>query len=276
MPAVPAAILFGAFSEPLLMEASFTDNLEGVDTAELEFVTDSMSSFVNGTAPPGYPGMRIKTIRPKNDGGGVWGHVLSCYGLLNAKNERRLEGYPKRVINLADWDTVEDVWVSNNRRKFWPGQAGTYGGNMVCVSAPDEPVYGVYYKVTGRFQGILEVKPDQRTITCGGNQVSGDAIQVNLPGGGTSWTDYRKANVNLPRIVVTDRRLTTSPPPTHLVPGAVSPPNPPSIKAINPSGNGLTSNWPNGWSFTLESNQLASGLYDNRLIYEYVWYRTPS
>jgi hypothetical protein len=275
MPAPAAVTLYGNFATPRCFARSWDTNLEGVDNAELRYVSNIEDPFVVGGVPPGFPGMIIERIHGQEDGGGVYEHTLGCYGFKNGKSSRRLRGYPRRTVNLSDWDTVEDSYLTSNRAHFVQGQRGTYGGVTICTAVNDEPVYGAIYKVTGRFTGIIETKPYQRSITCNGNQVSGDSIKVQLPGGGTTWSDYRKAQVSMPRIVVTDRRLTTTPPPTGIVPGTQTPPNPPQVKAFSITGDDLTSHWPNGWSFSLESSQIPGGLYDNRFIYEYQWFQTP-
>lgn len=264
----------GDISTPQLVTDQVRFNAYGLDTGNLTYFSSNADALIEGQADPTYPGLIIDELNRTRDGD-IYDFVANCSGIKDTKVERRVRGGLVRNIDLQGWDTYQDTWLTRNRQLFRQGQFGTgQGGTTICTGVTDEHLHGVWYKVTGKFTGILETKPDERSTTCGGREVSHDSVRVNLTGGGTGWTNYRKAVVNLPRIIVTIRRRTTSPPPSQLVPGSSTPPNPPQIKVFSPSGTDLTSNWPNGWTFTFDSKQLGTALYDNTFRYEYVYYQT--
>lgn len=265
----------GDVSNAVLTTDQVRTNLYGLDTGSLGYFSSDPDALVVGQNDPTYPGLLIEELQRTRDGE-IYDFVATVSGIKGAKTERQLKGEAgySRTLNPWDWDTYQTAWITTNRRKFVAGQPGTEG-TTVCVSVTDEHLQGPWYKVTGRFTGIIDTKREERTVTCGNQQISGESIRVDLPGGGTTWNDFRKAEVNLPRIIVVRRLKTTTPPPSQLVPGVLAPPNPPVIKVINASGDNLTSHWPNGWNFTFDSKQLGTGLFDITFTHEYVYFRTP-
>jgi hypothetical protein len=70
---------------------------------------------------------------------------------------------------------------------------------------------------------------------------------------------------------VTDRFITTSAPPTNVIPGNATPPNAPAIKVITVSGVDVTRHWPGGWRMSSVSGQQIgnNSLWENEISYEY-------
>lgn len=270
MPTPAAAILHGDFSTPLLLERDITRRLNGLDGGTLRYLADSETAFTTGQV---IGGLEVEDCRRQQDGT-LYEFSLSMYGVDGVKPERQLRGFPDVAKNMMDWDTVEDAYITTNSNKFLEGQSGSYGGVTVCVSALPRRLHGNYYEVRGRFVGLISNKPRQRTMTANGQTISGDLMVVNLPGG---WTTPRKSVAQLPKLVVRDRYLTTSPPPTHLLPGPATPIGAPSVKFMTFSGVDVTSYWPGGWHLaSLSSQQIGDrGLYANDWVYEYQFPVTP-
>ena len=119
--------------------------------------------------------------------------------------------------------------------------------------------------------GSVASKLVQRKITNNGNIVSSESIVVDLAGG---WTTARKGQVSLPRVVVSDTVISTTSPNTLALPGKATPPNPPAVLLLTPSGPDVSYNWPSGWRVSGVSGQelyLGAGIWSNTIDYEYVW-----
>ncbi len=263
------AILKHGATTPLLTDNSYDSNLAGLDTASLVYACcASRDAYKVGQAAPGYAGLIIDKVGHKQDGD-EWELSLSCNGIYGNKGQRQSLGYPKTTINQEDFDGVEDEVISASRSFFHRGGFGAYGGSMICVSASSEPInYSkTYWRNRGRFLGIIEQKPYKRQITCNNKVITGDSITWPLEGG---WGTAQKASVALPSVVVSDTYLTTNAPQTGRIPGAQSPPNPPSIRFINATTTDPRYYWPNGWGLTVQAEQVAGvSLWRVTYIYEY-------
>jgi hypothetical protein len=239
---------------------------DGLDTLVLPYAAPTRGAFADGaTAPAPWSSFRIADIDQEQDGD-EWLLTLNCEGLAA---ERRRRGFPRIVENAADWDTAEDGYITTNANRFQAGQiSGAYGGTCVCLSASSSLLRTGIYEWNARFVGIISAKPRTRSISVAGRTVSGDAVTVNLPGG---WTTPRKGEAQLPQVTVTDTYITSSPPPTNLLPGPAVPPNAPAVKNIPLSGSNLTYHWPNGWMLaSITGEQLpGSSLWKNTWTYQW-------
>jgi hypothetical protein len=123
------------------------------------------------------------------------------------------------------------------------------------------------------YVGQRTTRPYHRIITVNGQTVSSsDAIQVLLGGG---WTDFRYTNFSLPRVIVTDTRVTTAVPDTAAFPAFETPPDAPGIMSLVFTGTDFIFNYPYGWTLQAADNidTLSSGITLNlqRKVYEFVW-----
>lgn len=123
------------------------------------------------------------------------------------------------------------------------------------------------------YVGQRTTRPYHRIITVNGQTVSSsEAIQVLLSGG---WTDFRYTNFSLPRVILTDTRITTSAPDTGAFPAFETPPDAPSIMSLVFTGTDFIFNYPYGWTLQAADNidTLSSGITLNlqRKVYEFVW-----
>ena len=274
MPDLAASILKGNFSALTMTGRRIRRRGDGLDAGTFNIATTNAVPFAIGQAVSQIPGMFVDDIDSVDDGGGVWEHAVNVSGLLGS-NFRQVAGYPDPKINLDDWDTVEDEVLSTNKNYFAKGQFGAYGGTTVCISANAKPAnYSrTVYRIRASFKGIIESKGYRRSVTSNGQTISGDSITVPLENG---WFTARKGVASLPKIVVTDTYLATSPPPTQNVPGSLVPPAAPPIRVITFSGTDVTSHWPSGWVFTTAYRKLPDvALYENDWIYEWTPKFTP-
>lgn len=274
MPELAASILKGNWSGLTITGRRIRRRGDGLDSGVVNFATTVAVPFTIGQAISAIPGMYVDDVDSVEDGGGVYEHAVNCSGLLGT-TFRQVLGYPDPKINIDDWDTVEDEVLSTNPHYFRKGQFGTYGGTTVCISANAKPAnYSrTIFRVKGSFKGIVESKGYRRTVTCNGQTISGDSITVPLENG---WNTARKGVASLPKIVVTDTYLATSPPPTQNTPGTLVPPAAPPIRLLTFSGADVTSHWPSGWVFTTGYRKMPDvALYENDWIYEWTPKFTP-
>lgn len=261
------------FTQPVLAPGKRIRRLSnGLDAGTALFTGLHENDFAVGQQIAALPGMFVDEVDSVQNGD-IYDHTVACSGLLTG--ERMVLGYPKKKINLEDWDTVEAEMLTTNERRYRKGMAGNFGGTTVCISASSEPAnaHGTVFRVRGSFKGIIEPKGYRRVVTCNGMVISGDQITVNLPQG---WTTPRKGTAALSKIVVTDTYFATSPPPTSDVPGMRAPPDAPAVKVLTFSGTDVTSHWPSGWVFTCGYRKLAeTSLYENDWIYEWTPQYTP-
>jgi hypothetical protein len=273
-------LLHGTFSTPVCTAGKITRRKDELDAGLHSFVSSNEYEYSAGQSVPGYAGLIIDFIDTVNDGGGVYEHTLTSYGVAGGKAARQIRGFPEPAYNLNDWDSIDDKWITNSPHFFTIGQSGSYGGSTVCISANPKPL-GVagWFLMHGRFVGMVSPKNAVRKITCDSQEISGDLITVPIPGG---WNAPLKGSVALPEIVVEDTFFTTTPPPTQLVPSPNTPPNPPTINAtINgiafSSEGGATIHYPHGWSLISVSGDPvgSAGPWKNVLRWKFRWPFTP-
>lgn len=267
------AIIAHGDTVPLLTDKRIVRRLDGLDTGTLRYTTTNPNAFAEGQALLDAPGLIVQDCECEQDGDD-YDFTLSVLGIDGGKASRRLKGFPDPHYSLTDWDRVEDAWLTSNPNQIVEGQLGSFGGTTVCISANPKPVYIGWYEVRGSYIGIIRQKPRQRTISVNGQTISGESITVNLPGG---WTTPQKGQAQLPKLVVRDRYLGFTPPPTNLIPGPAQPPNAPQVKFFTVSGTDVTRYWPGGWHLaSLGSEQIADkGIYAVDWIYEYQYPITP-
>jgi|GEM_PF-5393268 len=272
MPAPVASIIRGNTSAPILIGRQLKRRADELDEGMLKFVSTSRDSFTIGGSVAQMAGLTIEDIDSVEDGGGIWEHSLSVIGKLGGP--RRKRNFPDITYSLTDWDKAEDAWITNNAAYITEGQLGEFGGTMICVTANARPLCAGWWEVKGSYVGLIRDKPRQRSITVNGQTISGDRIVVQLEGG---WNTPQKGQAQLPKLVVKDRYLSATPPPTALIPGPATPLDAPPVQFITYTGTDVTRYWPGGWHLaSLQSEQLSSlGLWAVDWNYEYQYPRTP-
>ena len=264
--------LYGPAATPRVITArQVNKKSDGLDGGSITYATtdDAPHLTEREALTDLHPGLVVDAISSVDVGAGVWEHTYSAIGLT--VGARRARGYPQINDDAEGWDTITDKWFTSNRNYFTRGQAGSFGGTMICMRVQRQQILSNVWEVTGTFTGILSNKPPSRSVTCNGQTFSGD-FYVNLESG---WSNIRKSQIDLPKILVTDTYYTTSRPNTAAVPGTQTPPNAPNIRVLSFSGQ-VIAHWPNGWSLTVAYRQLPGvSLYEVDYIYEYKLKFTP-
>lgn len=268
-------ITHGDYSTPLCIKRSITRSRDGLDRGSLEYSAGADGLFAPGTTPTDSPGLIIDSSTSDRYGD-EYIYNLQVTGIDGSKPDRRVLGWPRVQHNLTDWDTAEDQVIAANANYYVEGQVGSFGGTTFCTSVTTDDLYlGRVFRVTARFSGVIRSKPRQRIITVNGLTISGDAIIVPMPGG---WYDPAKGVVQVPKIVVKDRYLGSSPPPTIIVGGPAVPPDPPAIRDDTVGGTELTKYFPGGWwASAIDSEEIIPGLqWAFTITYEYQYPVLPS
>lgn len=264
---------------PVLHDWNFLASVSGPD--EITFTAQNcpaVDTYTKGQTVPGYTACRIVEARAKLVTGSQYDITCRGRGLITGIS---------RVIarstgsDALGWDTLTER-LMETKASVIPsfGAKHPNNGNMFLMSHSDEEGLDLgdgtsQWCTRGRtYRGLATgtFKLVQRKITVNENIVSPkDPIAVQFPGG---WTDYRKAQISFPRIVVEDTVITNAPPRTNLIPGNDTPVNPPTIKSIRLTGADLTWNWPAYWKLaSINSEELfrGAGLYHSGQTWEYVW-----
>lgn len=245
-----AAIIEHGSLGPLLEDLDITRRRDGLDSATASIFTDSLTTYTQGAAFPGYAGMQILEVNSKLDCitdslAERWMHRLSGIGVAGTKAERLLS--EQLNAKLDAFDEATQVWLTTNKNKLQVGSRMPGYANMVCLSAQPETLeVPGWYRVTGQFKGLLGNKPVSRAISSNVEYVQKDSI-IWLGAGG--WTDPQKGVFCTPQVVITFRYWTTYTPVKGLpeqggaAPGELFPVI--EISGVEPTG--ATYHWPNGW-----------------------------
>ena len=253
-----------------LMEDRIKRSLTSIDEGTLTYCVPTKYYFTLGTAPPTYPHMRIHDIDEKDDAGDFI-VTLTCRGLANGSGSKIIG--MKWSKNALGYDDCNVTVIVANSDAYNAGDS-LQGHPLMFLMEKQEDDYldDKYRTLSLKYSGIAWSKLETRVITVNENIQSGDTIEVTFPGG---WPgQFLKSQVSWPTIVVTDTVVTTAPPPTILIPGAATPPNPPTIQSIGVSGSDLTYHWPHEWKLSsINGPELfrGAGVYTVTLVYEYQW-----
>jgi hypothetical protein len=248
-----------------LLREDITRSVDDFDSGSLEYIADSRDYVRDGMTAPGFGGLIVQRARASFRAGD---YFISCEakGLLSASSKVISTD---RVLSPHDFDQITTREIVAIAAAFaW----GTDIEGLIVTGATERQLDSHWKLRTTVAHGIKAKKLRQRTITVNENIVSPTTlIRVNLPGG---WSDYRKARVSLPRIVVTDTYVDLNLPDTAAIPGNLTPPNPPTVQTITMTGDDFTYNWPSQWKLaSLSHNLLLEGFTHGKhaLSYEYVW-----
>lgn len=260
---------------PLFIDGEIVENLDALDTASLKYSVRNRHAFTRGqaiTAPADFAGFFVESIKPKMDGD-VWDVTLDCRGLSGGNAERVCLGYPETIENgPSEWDVINVELMTTNRNRLVQGQlTGEFGGlAMVCTQAKAKKLdaHTSWYKVSATLQGILKFKGKTRQISATGRTLSGENVVWSGVQGG--WTTPRPAEVQIAQVTVVDTFLSTTQPPTQLVPGSMTPEAAPPHGLFGGYASPSRSLWPNGWVFTPTADQLVLGVGLFRHTWTYV------
>ena len=275
MAAPPAHYLYGGTS--LMLESyTITGRLYGLDTVRAVFNSGSATGIIPGaTLPSPLPGLKAREVETERMGS-LYRHRVDAIGFVNGKSSDSLPGFPRFEYSGEDWDTFTDKKLTTSKTLIQPGNMGSEGGLFFCVkSSATEVEPGVgWYEVEGTYIGLGTNKPVGTTISVNGATYSADSIS-QVPDG--AWNPPQKGTIDLPEVVVSKHYLTTSPPPTNLIPGAGVLPGLPPVKSIYLFGTDIVRHWPAGWSYDgIDSKQVMDKpLYDTtiklRYKHQYTW-----
>jgi hypothetical protein len=278
--AAPTAITrFGtaATTAGIKTRHSIHKSLYGLDKGRQSWVSITANLFATGAAHPDHPSMRITEVDEEMDGD-EWNYDISFEGILSGTSKREA-GNPTTTRNLDGFDEASDSYITTNKNLIIPGATLEDEASMYCVSVTPTPINpSGLWRVAGRYKGLLGEKEFKRVITVNEQIISPSAnIHMNVTGG---WATQEKAQISLPKIVVRDTYVGTTPPPTTSIPGANIPPNAPAIaEALAWTGLTMTHHWPHGWklaSIDGHENITGTNIHMFTMVYEYVWALIPN
>lgn len=263
----------------LLLDERKSISSDGLDKVSQEWVSDRENLFKLKAKMRGYSNIYIDRIECSDDAGD-FRYSVSGSGIINGSLKRE-SGYPKLEYNLEGFDSAQDSFISSRRNEVSVGDSLDDHPNMVCISVGVEPINERCSSFSPRYVGVLNGngdKPYKRTISVNEQIVKPkNPIVVNLPGG---WLQSANGSISMPTIVVTDYQVIIGGPDTTLIPGNVTPPNPPSILPLDFSHSSIEQNfvkhWPNGWKLASIDGEYIPGtnIWIGSLTYEYVWPET--
>lgn len=247
---------------------------DGLDGGTMKFLSESQNTFLPGSVMTawGYPGLEIEEVSSAKAGEIDWEHTLMVVGIIDARGARRELGFPQQNKPLTGWDELTDSIITTSPDDYDRGTVHAGHSNMICVESPRVNIYGAYWRVTPKYQGIIGEQPTKRVITVNEEVMTpSEPLRIiGLPGG---WSDYRKGQMSLPKIVVMDTSIIIGSSPTADIPGPSTPPDAPSIGSFSISGSNLTYRWPHAWKLaSLNRDEIPGTIIAlQTLTYEYVW-----
>lgn len=242
------------------------------------------NAFNLGDAPPDYPNMRIVEIEPL-DTYESSSHALriNCEGFLG--NETHIETSRRESQPEEGWDVLNlGIITRNPELARWMKGAqyqletgATIGGyERMWITDRDVDAHRArdYFELGLTLKGLRYDKPFKRRINTTGQTVTNDefpgiiisGVYSGFPPVPTGYAMFGPqvipgtvaAEFDLPQISVTDTFVSTTPPPTELVPGYWIPSNAPTVNIITTSfQSDRTYHYPSGWKvLNLQSEQI--------------------
>jgi len=222
----------------------------GLDSVRVEAWGITEYDYKCGGAVPGYPGAIIEKVHPVKLSDGCWKFTIVGEGIIAARSDTQIIGYPRNTGELMGLDTIVDEWETSNPNKFKLGQRMTGGNIIVCTSVTAQPMnrQKTRFKVTATGQGILDQsKPYKESYNVTTQDWQRDSVRVNLAGG---WTNYRKGSIAQAKAMKTISYISASLPDFTDVSRNATPINPPAIYTPFMSGQISDFTWlfPHGWT----------------------------
>jgi hypothetical protein len=272
---VPAVIEFGdtTFAAP---GARFTRRRDGLDSGTLEWFNPSLAAYTPGDAPPGYSGLVIQEVEIEEDYPGRYVHRLQCLGVLGNKPNRRVKSVFRQTTDTFDEGNEE--WIMLGQGLIAMGSTPAAHPTMVCVDRSEELLEAGFYHVTASYRGLLGARGYKRRISVNENIINpSEPVYLNQPGG---WPNAAlPSQFSLPKIVVQDSYVSTTPPNTFAIPGMLTPPNPPPIQNFywQDSMDRIVFNWPWGWKLAgIDADNIpGSSIWATTYTYEFQWSVLP-
>lgn len=273
MPAIAKQIGYG-FGIILLEDPKIRRRRDGLDGGNMKYLTQLEDSFLPGGADPLYPGMEIEEVESVQASETDWEHSLMTVGVRDLRPARRELGYPQISKMSSGFDEASDSIITKTPDDYDRGVVMAGNVHMICVDSPRTNIYGAWWRVQPRYNGIIGSRPYKRQITVNEDIVSPQVpITISLSGG---WGTPAKGQVSFPKIVVRDSNVVTVASPTASIPGNLTPPSPPDIQSItiitgDPSI--LTLRWPNHWKIaSLDRDEIpGTTIALETITYEFVW-----
>jgi len=243
---------------------------------------DSPDAFTLGDAPPDYPNMRIVEIDPLDTyTSGSHALRIQCEGFLGS--ETYIETYRRESQPEEGWDTMQlgIITLDPNHPRWRKGAQLQNDGGIVLAGfdrmwitdrEAEELRAKDFQQLSLTFKGLRYDKAVKRRINTtaqalsDGNFDSAILIQPVFTGpasnptlaGSKTYLMGGAMEFDLPQISVTDTMISTSAPPTSLVPSDWIPPDAPPITVLSLSGGADIYHLPNGWKvLNLVSEQIA-------------------
>jgi len=226
-------------------------------TAATNKINHAGNAFSNGDA------IAFANLFGGSLGGSSTAQLPPTYYVIN----RTVDGYQvsgtKGGSALALGTDIIFGYVADAR--FMAGTVHPQFSNMLSTATVIQDTNTGWSMADVTYTGMQFGKPYHRMITCNGVQMSSsDPIAWDFPGG---WTTELNSNVQIPEIGCVDTYLSSSSPPTGIVPSASasagSPLSAPEVSSlyISIDDSKLVHNWPNGWSVVDASHveSLSSG-----------------
>jgi hypothetical protein len=242
---------------------------DGLDQVTQEWISTDEDLYSPGEAMPSYTNVKIREVQCSSEKGD-YRYRLAGVGLAETKGTRQEDGYPKITLNLDGFDEATDSYITTNEGLIERGDALDGFSNMYCVSVSIEQIHEDFFKVQGRYIGLIGSKPYKRRITVNGNTINpANPVKVSLDGG---WSTPAKAQLQIPNIVLVDSYVQVGGPPTDAIPGNATPPDAPDVKDLSWTGE-VTKIWPHGWVLSSIDGEFIAGteIWAGSYTYSYVF-----
>ncbi len=241
----------------------------------------SANAFNLGDAPPDYPNMRIVEIEPL-DTYESSSHALriNCEGFLgnethietSRRESQPEEGWDTMQISLITLDPTHPRWMKGARVQNDSGIVLAGFDRMWITDRDDEEHRAKdFHQLALTYKGLRYDKAVKRRINTTAQALSVSGFQPAIlidplfTGPGSNPTSpattayFLGGNVefDLPQISVTDTYISTTPPPTALVPSSWIPLDAPSVTVVSLTGGNDIYHYPSGWKvLNLVSEQI--------------------
>lgn len=245
-----------------------------IDTLSQMWQAPSREQFAIGTAPDGWPGMRIVEIEPSEEiEGQAYEIKLVCEGIADTDRFFIETDYEESTPEEG-WDEIRRVVFTRDPDHAWFSKGAQIVSEITGVVIPGhENLYitdravrrhraNGYFEVSMVLKGIKGAKPYKRRIS--GNVTTsvsraegtlgiiGDRYEDFPPvDSGTNdslgLSDGDEVEYDAASIEVSDTHLLAAAPPTDYVGQPWTPPDPPDVVVLTLYGEKVKKFWPFGW-----------------------------
>jgi hypothetical protein len=242
---------------------------------------DSPDAFTLGDAPPDYPRMRIVEIDPLDTyTSGSHALRIQCEGFLGSethietfrRESQPEEGFDTMQLGIITLDPTLPRWMKGAQLQNDSGIVLAGFDRMWITDRDAEELRAKdFSQLSLTYKGLRYDKAVKRRIntTAQALSTSGFASTILIdplytgPGSNpttssnTTYTLAGNVEFDLPQISVTDTFISTTPPPTALVPSSWIPPDAPTVTVVGITGTNDIYHYPSGWKvLNLVSEQI--------------------